>query len=122
FDVIENKDGIGSLIKSLTGPDVKFAICGVGGDLTDLVSDHQSVERLIEQGVLPVRPMPIDESEGIVTRAAELFRGAVKFEPGIAHRIAELGQGYPYLVQLIGKQCVNEANSRATTVIDNDVL
>ncbi len=122
FDVIENKDGVGSLIKSLTTPEVKFAVCGVGRDLSDLIQDHASVERLIEQGVLPVKPMPLPESEGIIIRASELFDGAVKFAPGIASKIAELGQGYPYFVQLIGKQCVNEANAKLTNVIDDAVL
>lgn len=122
FDVIENKDGIGSLIKSLTTPDVKFAICGIGRDLSDLVQDHASIERLIEQGVLPVKPMPKPESEEIITRAGELFKGAMRFEPDIAPRIAELGQGYPYFVQLIGKQCVNEANARHTDLVDQSVL
>lgn len=122
FDVIENKDGIGSLIKSLTTPEVKFAVCGVGRDLSDLIQDHASVERLIEQGTLPVKPMPLSESEAIIHRAAELFAGTLRFEPGIATRIAELGQGYPYFVQLIGKQCVNEANGRSTNVIDDSIL
>lgn len=122
FDVIENKDGVGSLIKSLTTPEVKFAICGVGQDLSDLIQDHASVERLIEQGVLPVKPMPIAESEDIITRAAELFKGAIKFEPGISSKIAELGQGYPYFVQLIGKQCVNDANMRGTNIIDDGII
>lgn len=122
FDVIENKEGLGSLIKSLTTSDVKFAVCGVGRDLADLIQDHASVERLIEQGVLPVRPMPITEAEGIIHRAAELFGDAMRFEPGIATKIAELGQGYPYFVQLIGKQCVNEANVRGSKTVDDVVL
>ena len=122
FDVIENKDGLGSLIKSLTTPEVKFAVCGVGRDLADLIQDHASVERLIEQGVLPVRPMPLAEAEGIIHRAAELFGGAMTFQPGIATKIAELGQGYPYFVQLVGKQCVNEANVLNSNIIDDRVL
>lgn len=122
FDVIENKDGIGSLIKSLTTPEIKFAVCGIGRDLSDLIHDHASVERLIEQGVLPVKPMPPAESEAIISRAAELFKGTVRFEPGISSKIAELAQGYPYFVQLIGKQCVNEANARGSNLIDSDVL
>ncbi|HNV84583.1 MAG TPA: hypothetical protein PKI87_10015, partial [Arenimonas sp.] len=122
FDVIENKDGIGSLIKSLTTPDVKFAVCGIGRDLSDLIHDHASVERLIEQGVLPVRPMPASESEAIITTASELFKGAVRFEPGVASKIADIGQGYPYFVQLVGKQCINELNARCTDLVDDDVL
>jgi Arc/MetJ family transcription regulator len=66
--------------------------------------------------------MQLPESEAIIHRAAELFAGAIKFEPGIATKIADLGQGYPYFVQLIGKQCVNEANARGTSVIDDEVL
>jgi Cdc6-like AAA superfamily ATPase len=122
FDIIENKEGVGSLIKSLTTPSVKFAVCGVGRDLADLIQDHASVERLIEQGVLQVKPMPIEESEGIIFRAAELFEGAIKFYPGIAKHIADLGQGYPYLVQLVGKQCVKEANRVGTKIIDETIL
>jgi hypothetical protein len=122
FDVIESKEGVGSLIKSLTSPEVKFAVCGVGSDLSDLIQDHASVERLIEQGVLPVKPMPPDEAEAIISRAAELFKGNMKFEPGVAVSIADMAQGYPYLVQLIGKQCVNEANARGTDVVDEAVL
>ena len=122
FDVIENKQGLGALIKSLTTPEVKFAVCGVGRDLADLIADHASVERLIEQGVLAVKPMSLAESEGIIHRAAELFRGAVRFSPGIASKIADLAQGYPYFVQLIGKQCVSEMNSRGGDVIDDEIF
>ncbi|WP_162959931.1 AAA family ATPase, partial [Pseudomonas aeruginosa] len=122
FDVIKDKEGIGSLIKSLTTPDVKFAICGIGRDLNDLVEDHASVERLIEQGVLPVKTMTKPESEEIIERAVQLFKGEIKFEPGAASRIAEIAQGYPYFVQLIGKQCVNEANLRGTNIIDDAIF
>lgn len=122
FDVIRSKEGIGSLIKSLTNSDVKFAICGVGRDLSDLISDHASVERLIEQGVLAVKPMSAAESVAIISTAEKLFNGAIKFEAGIAEKIAELGQGYPYFVQLIGKQCITEANVRGVQFVDHAIL
>ena len=122
FDVIQNKDGIGSLIKSLTTKTVKFAVCGVGRDLSDIIHDHESVARLIEQGALPVKPMPLDESQAIIFRAAELFGGLLKFEPGVAQAIADIGQGYPYFVQLIGKQCVSEANERGASIVDLNIV
>lgn len=121
-DVITDKSGLGSLIKSLTGPELKFAVCGVGGDLTDLIEDHGSVERLIEQGVLKVIPMPLSESEGIVHRAEELFEGAIRFEPAVTEAIAQMGQGYPYFVQLLGKQCVTVANEYSTNLVGEPVL
>ncbi|MBS0365496.1 MAG: AAA family ATPase [Proteobacteria bacterium] len=122
FDVIQNKTGLGSLIKSLTTSEVKFAVCGVGRDLSDLIQDHASVERLIEQGVLPVKPMTHVESEEIVQRAEILFKGALRFDSAIPSEIAKLGHGYPYFVQLIGKQCVNEANTLNHDTIDKEVL
>lgn len=122
FDVLTVKEGLGSLIKSLTTADVKFAICGIGRDLNDLIQDHASVERLIEQGVLAVKPMPIAESEAIINRASELFKGAIRFEPEVASRIANIGQGYPYFVQLLGKQCVNEANNTGSNIVDGSVV
>jgi hypothetical protein len=60
FDVIKDKTGLGSLIKSLTSDRVKFGICGIGKDLGELITDHQSVARLIEQGSVHVRPMLIE--------------------------------------------------------------
>ena len=122
FDVIQDKSHVGSLIKSLSGPDLKFAVCGVGSDLSDLIEDHASVERLIEQGVLKVSPMLIPESEQIIYRAEQLFGDVIKFTPKVASSIAEMGQGYPYFVQLIGKQCVISANERGTDIISPIVL
>lgn len=110
FDVIENKRGLGSIIKSLSSTDVKFGICGIGRDLADLVEDHASIERLLEQGAIHVQPMGITESREILDRAENLFKGKMTFEDKVKDRIAEVGQGYPYFVQMIGKSCVSKAN------------
>jgi Cdc6-like AAA superfamily ATPase len=110
FDVIQDKAGLGSLIKSLSSDSVKFAICGVARDLSGLVRDHASVERLLEEGAVHVRPMPSDEAKDIIYRANTLFRGLVTFDDEVIDRIAALAEGYPYLVQMFGKACVNQGN------------
>jgi Cdc6-like AAA superfamily ATPase len=110
FDVIRNKEGLGSLIKSLTGPELKFGICGIGSDLSDLVEDHASVERLLEQGAIPVRPMSEAECVEIMNTAERRFENAITFESTVKDRVAALSQGYPYFTQLMGKECVNKAN------------
>jgi hypothetical protein len=43
FDVIPDKNGLGSLIKSLSTTDLKFGVSGIGHDLHDLIQDHASV-------------------------------------------------------------------------------
>jgi Cdc6-like AAA superfamily ATPase len=57
FDVMRDKNGIGSLFKSLSSHKTKFAVCGIGQDISALIKDHQSVTRLIERSALHVRPM-----------------------------------------------------------------
>lgn len=122
FDVIRDKTGIGSLIKSLSSDKVKFAICGIGDDLYDLVSDHASVERLLEEGSIHVEPMPFHESIEILTRAEELFEEEMYFEELIKDEISKYSQGFPYLVQLIGKECVNTANTLGYKVVNEEVF
>lgn len=117
FDVIQNKAGIGSLIKSLTSSKVKFGICGIARDLSELVEDHQSVERLLEEGAIDVKPMSSQETQGIFTRAEELYKGRVKFTASVVSKIVQLSDGYPYLAQLIGRACINRLNEEAATEV-----
>ena len=122
FDVIKNKSGMGSLIKSLTSPELKFAICGIGQDLTDLVTDHASVERLLEEGAVHVLPMDTPESEAIFDRAEALFQGALQFDRDVVEKVADLCQGYPYFAQLLGKECVSHANRLNRKRIGGEIL
>lgn len=122
FDVIEDKRGIGSLIKSLTNDKIKFAISGIGDDLFDLITDHGSVERLLEEGSIQVAPMPEHESEDIINRAEKLFKGKIQFDKKIKTEISKYSQGYPYLVQIIGKECINKANLHNTDYVDSETF
>jgi hypothetical protein len=122
FDVIKDKAGIGSIIKSLTSPEVKFGICGIGQDLGALVTDHKSVGRLIEQGAVHVRPMSPEETRAIFERAEQLFDGVVTFASTIVDDIVGLSEGYPYFAQLIGKACVQQANEAGTNHIDSAIF
>lgn len=126
FDVIRDKTSLGSLIKSLSTDKVKFGICGIGQDLNALVSDHKSVERLVESGAIRVGQMEEPESEEIIETAERLFNGALGFDDSIKREIAKLSEGYPYFTQLIGRACVDSANrlrvTRVTREVFNDVL
>ena len=99
FDQIKDKQGLGSLIKSLSGDKVKFGICGIGQDLSSLIADHASVGRLIEQGSIFVKPMSESETTKIFETAERLFHGRVTFENNVVRQIAALSEGYPYFAQ-----------------------
>lgn len=122
FDVIKDKQGLGSLIKSLSSDKVKFGICGIGQDLSNLIADHGSVGRLIEQGSIFVKPMSESETIEIFNVAEKLFKNKIKFEEEVVIEIAFLSEGYPYFAQLIGKACVNQANALGTNQIDQSIL
>lgn len=118
FDVIQNKHGLGSLIKSISSETIKFGICGVARDLNGLVQDHASVERLLEEGAIHVQPMPKHEAEDIIRRANTLFEGKMDIQDDVTARIVDNSEGYPYLVQMFGKSCVSRANAKNERTVD----
>jgi hypothetical protein len=122
FDMIRDKSGLGSLIKSISTPQLKFGVCGVGHDLTDLISDHHSVERLIGEGAIKVNPMSLSEAVTVLDRAEELFDGKIKIVRSVKDQVALVSQGYPYVVQLLGRECVRTANKMGVTTIDDTIL
>lgn len=122
FDVIKNRANLGSLVKSLSSDSVKFAVCGIGKDINELVEDHASVERLLESGSIFVRPMHSEESKEIVHTAERLFRNKVTFDEPVAEGIAEISQGYPYLTQLIGKTCITVANETSKSHVTSEIF
>lgn len=122
FDVIEDKTGLGSLVKSLSSDTVKFGICGVARDLTGLVKDHASVERLLEEGALHVRPMPTDEARAILYTANVRFGDELTFHSDVIEAIVRLSEGYPYLIQMFGKACVNAVNKTQATDVTEPIL
>lgn len=121
FDVLANKNGLGSLIKSLSSKDLKFGVCGIGQDLTDLIEDHASVERLLEQGAIHVKTMPSSEAKDVLNKAEELFEGDLSIDEEAKELIVKASQGYPYFIQMIGKSCVNKVSQLGLTTINQNV-
>jgi len=122
FDTIADKSNIGSLIKSLSSETIRFGICGIGRDISDIVEDHNSVERMLEQGSVIVNPMSSSESHAILNKAEELFKGDIKFDLDVKDKIALYSDGYPYFVQLLGKECVVCASAQNKSIIDMTIL
>jgi Cdc6-like AAA superfamily ATPase len=122
FDVIQDKSGIGSLIKSISSSKIKFGICGIARDLSELVQDHNSIERLLEEGAINVKPMSVEETRKIFQRAEDLYDSKIRFEERVVDKVVELADGYPYLAQLIGKACVNHLNEIAEDTVTWDIF
>lgn len=61
------------MVKSMTSERLKFAISGISDDLDELIEDHGSIGRLIEQGYAHVLPMNENEVFDIFKTAEILF-------------------------------------------------
>ena len=122
FDVIEDKSGIDSLIKAISSEQIKFAISCIGDDLTELISDHGSVERLVEQGYAHVKPMSRSEVAEIFRVAEARYQDNTHFDESVIDKVAELSEGYPYFAQLIGKACIEKRNELGVLDVTGEVL
>ena len=68
------------------------------------------VERLLEEGAIRVTPMNDNEIYAIFSSAQTLFKGEVVFEDSVVEKICKMAGGFPYLAQLIGKECIHQLN------------
>jgi hypothetical protein len=58
----------------LSSDEIKFGICGIGRDPSNLVEDHNSVERLLEEGAIHVKSMPDAEIRDFSPRQKDYLR------------------------------------------------
>jgi len=86
------------------------------------VQDHASVERLLEQGSIHVKPMENPEAQEILQRAQVLFGDKIHISDSVRGKIVEISEGYPYFVQLLGKECISKCNELNSGDIDDDVF
>jgi AAA+ ATPase superfamily predicted ATPase len=107
FDVLKNKVGFGSLVKTCSNDFVTFAICGIANTITELIEDHTSITRQIQ--LIKVNKMPQEEMYGILKRAEHEVSNDIYFEEAAAHEITGSAEGFPYFVHLLGKEAFLKA-------------
>lgn len=66
--------------------------------------------------------MPEFETQGILNRAEQLFKGQLTFAPQVKKEIARISEGYPYFTQLLGKECVLKANNKGTSEVSEAIF
>jgi Cdc6-like AAA superfamily ATPase len=107
LDRARTAEGLASFIKSSSSRDLKFMLVGIGQNISDLLTDHRSLERSAH----PVHAdrMTDPELEAIVDRAMTALRHAgvqMSFE-GSARRVtANMAAGYPWFVHVVGQDAL----------------
>ena len=115
FDVIEDKSGFASIVKSCSSDTIKFGIVGIASSIGELIEDHSSVGRQID--AIRVRKMNEYELHLILKRAEFAVHNRIKFDEDSKRLIALHAEGFPYFVHLLGKEAMLLAFERRQSVI-----
>ena len=59
---------------------------------------------------------------GILNKAEELFDGKMTFSDEAKDKIVNISEGYPYFVQMLGRECVAEANRNNENQVTKAIL
>tara|TARA_R110000787_G_scaffold279936_2_gene390363 strand:- start:453 stop:1733 length:1281 start_codon:yes stop_codon:yes gene_type:complete len=116
FDILKNKSGFASLVKTCSSKFIKFGVIGIGESVEDLVEDHASVGRQISSVL--VKPMNPKELKQIINTAVKSLKKQIKFDDSVVEDIVKEAEGFPYFVHLLGKESLLLAFKRKLKLID----
>jgi hypothetical protein len=119
FDIIRDKQGFASLIKSCSNNYVKFGVIGIAENIAELIEDHASIGRQVDE--IQIQPMSELEMVRIISTAEEKINHEIVFDNEIKNKIGEECHGFPYFVHLLGKEALTLAFERATNLVNNDI-
>lgn len=108
------------LIKGLSDYVVPATVVlvGVADDVNELVAEHRSVERSIQEILMP--RMSMDESLDIVRRGLGAVGMSIEDQPH--QRIARLSKGLPHYTHLLAQEAaINAAWNKRNDVVGDDV-
>ncbi len=109
-----------STIKQLSdfAIDATLVLVGVADSVDGLISEHQSIDRCLNQVFLP--RMPVDELRELVEK--RLQRVGMAIDERAVLRLAAMSQGLPYYTHLLGLHAATSAvDTKSLTVGTDDV-
>jgi len=111
FDRIENPSGFADFLKALSTnvSGVKFCLVGVAQDIQFLMKEHGSSDRLFAGSIINMPIMANNELIEIIEIAEKSIDNKIQFSSGAKNQIANLAQGHPYMVHLLGKYALRRA-------------
>lgn len=118
FDILKDKSGLGSLVKTCSNEYTKFAISGIANTVTELIEDHTSIGRQLHP--IFVDKMPAEEMYGILKRAEHHVSNDIRFDEASASEVTKSAEGFPYFVHLLGKQALLKAFEIGKEIITID--
>lgn len=110
--------GLASFIKSSSSRELKFMLVGIGQSVSDLLTDHKSLER--SGHPIEVHRMTDRELEAIVDQAMTALRARgveMSFEASARRVTANVAGGYPWFVHVLGQDALIRADDEGQSVV-----
>jgi hypothetical protein len=123
LDRVKSAQGLANFIKNLSSPSVKFLLVGIGQSISDLLTDHSSLERHLA----PVRVAPMKRVElaAIITKAmAKMAHSGHRmyFSEAAVKRLIGAAAGFPWFVHVIGQEALTHTwESHRFRIEESDV-
>jgi Cdc6-like AAA superfamily ATPase len=119
FDVVRDSSGLAAFIKVASSSDLKFVLVGIADSVSGLLFDHRSLERTIVPVEVP--KMSFEELQQIIQRAVKRLRSNgihMDFESRARKGLAELADGSPWYVHLLGQSALVIAHQQDLTSVN----
>ena len=110
IDRVLNTDGLASFLKSTSSAAIKFILVGIAHNVSTLLRDHESLERIICP--VEVGPMSSEELHGIITLVEAELRNNdlnIVFEEDARERLVKSAAGLPWFVHILGQEALTTA-------------
>jgi Cdc6-like AAA superfamily ATPase len=116
-----NTVGLASFIKAATSSSLRFVLVGVANSLTEILHDHQSIERKLHVVKMPpmTRRELVAACQLSMSRARE-FGVKVSMTEVAVNRIAQMAGGFPWFVHVIGQQASLQAIDESQIVVTEE--
>ena len=110
YDSVQGKETarqMADTMKALSdnAPHVSIMLVGVGATVTDLIGEHESLERCLCQVKMP--RMSLKELHGILDKGLQHL--GLTMRPSVGRDVVRFAQGFPHFAHLLGKQSCRAA-------------
>lgn len=121
LDRMGSTKGLASFLKAVSNSHLKFLLVGIANNVSELLDDHQSLERQLRPVRVPnmsVRELTqiVDQSEAYLERHAI----HVSFEPAAKMRLAHLSAGFPWFVHVLGQSALVKVHDQRRDAVKAD--
>ncbi|MFA8437037.1 MAG: hypothetical protein ACEPOZ_21230 [Marinifilaceae bacterium] len=120
FDVLKDKSGFASLVKTCSNDFVKFMVVGISSSISELIEDHSSISRQLRS--IEVKKMYPEELWGILVNAERYLGKEIEFTDNSAQMIVNKSDGFPYFTHLLGSEALLNAFENGSSSIDEGTM